>query len=207
VIQPPQPCCASGPATFAVGSGEHPNRQFLNWQDLELLLGTVGAYPPRSVSSKVGRTEPRWRPCSDSYARACPPAVIVFRSHTEHYTGQQNRAQRVVSGHSSSGTKAMHSDLSTPDRAEPIYFEKTDNFEDLRQQLFRRSWPLPKIHRWRRSGDYGGCGSGIFGASVRESASRSLLHLTPGRRLCRPKLGPQSGPGKLVIERSRQRVG
>jgi hypothetical protein len=83
--------------------------------------------------------------------RAEAGSDFYFDPHTKHYTGQQN----VLKGWCPAirfADKVMHSDFVHTAAGEPIYFETTDNFGDLRQR-FSRSWPAAeRFIAGRRSG-------------------------------------------------------
>jgi hypothetical protein len=60
---------------------------------------------------------------------------FYFDPHTKHYTGQEN----VLKGWCAAirwADKALHSDFIHTVAGEPLYFETTDNFADLRQRFF-----------------------------------------------------------------------
>jgi hypothetical protein len=59
---------------------------------------------------------------------------FYFAPHTKHSTGQQNVLQGgcpAIRG----ADKAVHSDFIHPVAGEPLYFETSDNFADLRQRF------------------------------------------------------------------------
>jgi hypothetical protein len=113
--------------------------KFLNWQDLELILGGVVRFPTpqrqelKLLAADAGLIDGLWRFNQENLG----PAVgtdFYFDPHTKHYTGEQN----VLKGWCPKircADKVMHSDFIHTAQGAPIYFETTDNFADLRQRF------------------------------------------------------------------------
>ena len=114
--------------------------KFLNWQDLELILGGVVRFPtPQRLQLKLlaadtGVINGLWQFNQENLG----PAVgtdFYFDPPTKHYTGEQN----VLKGWCPKirfADKVLHSDFIHTAQGAPIYFETTDNFADLRQRFW-----------------------------------------------------------------------
>jgi len=207
VVQPPQPLLRQWSATLLLGAVNIEQTKFLNWQDLELLLGTVVRFPApqrellKSVASDA-TVEALFRFNAQGLSAS---SDLYFDPHTEHYTGQQN----VLKGWCPAirlADKALHSDFVHTDRGEPIYFETTDNFEDLRQRFFAVLARCRKVHRWPAERVITAVvDRGIFGAEVFEKVlADPLLHLITWQKgYVAQSWDPKAVQGKLVIERAR----
>ena len=135
-----QPILAQWMAALWLGAHNIEQTKFLNWEDLELILGGVVRYPtPQRDQLKVlaedaGVMDGLWR----FNLQNLGPAVgtdLYFDPHTKHYTGEQH----VLKGWCPQirfADKVLHSDFIHTVRGEPLYFETTDNFADLRQRFF-----------------------------------------------------------------------
>jgi hypothetical protein len=201
VVEPHQPLLRQWSATLLLGALNIEQTKFLNWQDLELLLGTVVRFPaPQRDLLKSVATDETVEALFRFNARGLSHGSdLYFDPHTEHYTGQQHVLKGWCPG-IRLADKALHSDFIHTQRGEPLYFETTDNFEDLETTFLRRPGPLPQgAQLARRAGAHGRGGSRHFwGRSVCESACGSGTapdHLAEG--LCRPGLGSQSGAGAI----------
>jgi hypothetical protein len=72
---------------------------------------------------------------------------FYFDPHTKHYTGDQN----VLEGWCAAirwADKAMHSDFIHTVSGEPLYFETTDNFADLRERFFQVVQRCRQVMKW-----------------------------------------------------------
>jgi hypothetical protein len=207
VVEPPQPLLRQWSATLLLGALNIEQTKFLNWQDLELLLGTVVRFPApqrdllKSAASEA-TVEALFRFNAQSLAEG---SDFYFDPHTEHYTGQQN----VLKGWCPairSADKALHSDFIHTHRGEPIYFETTDNFEDLRQRFFAVLGRCRTVHNWPAERvltavvDRGIFGAEVFGKVLADPA----LHLITWQKgYVAQSWDPQAVQGRLVMERAR----
>jgi hypothetical protein len=210
VVQPPQPLLRQWSATLLLGAVNIEQTKFLNWQDLGLLLGTVVRFPaPQREGLKSLATDATVEALLRFNARGLSPGSdFYFDPHTEHYTGQQN----VLKGWCPAirlADKALHSDFVHTDRGEPIYFETTDNFEDLRQRFFAVLARCRQVHRWPAERVITAVvDRGIFGAEVFEKVlADPVLHLiTWEKGYVAQSWDPAAVQGRLVIERARNAV-
>lgn len=162
VVDPPQSLLRQWSASLLLGAVNIEQTKFLNWQDLELLLGTVVRFPaPQREVLKAAATEATVEALFRFNAQALSKGSdFYFDPHTKHYTGQQNVLKGWCPG-IRLADKALHSDFIHTDRGEPIYFETTDNFEDLRQRFFDVIGRCRQVQRWpARAGDQLRGGSG-----------------------------------------------
>ena len=113
--------------------------KFLNWEDLELILGGTVRFPTpqrqqlKGLAADPGVIESLWRFNQENLGLAVG-TDFYFDPHTKHYTGEQN----VLQGWCPKirfADKVMHSDFIHTAQGAPIYFETTDNFADLRQRF------------------------------------------------------------------------
>jgi hypothetical protein len=125
-------------ACILLGAVNIEQTKYLNWNDLNELIGPVVRSP------KTQR-----RQLTQSAHDATLKALFLLNArrlgtrsntdlyldpHTKHYTGMQE----VLKGWCPSighPDKAMHCDFLHTVRGEPLYFEITDNYEDLRERL------------------------------------------------------------------------
>ena len=113
--------------------------KFLNWEDLELILGGVVRFPTpqrhelKLLAAEAGVVDGLLRFNQENLGQAVG-TDFYFDPHTKHYTGEQN----VLKGWCPKirfADKVMHSDFIHTAQGAPIYFETTDNFADLRQRF------------------------------------------------------------------------
>ena len=135
-----QPILAQWMSALWLGAHNIEQTKFLNWEDLELILGGVVRFPTpqrdqlKLLAQDAGVLESLWRFNLKNLGPAVGPD-FYFDPHTKHYTGEQN----VLKGWCPKirfADKVMHSDFIHTARGEPVYFETTDNFSDLRQRFF-----------------------------------------------------------------------
>ena len=207
VVEPPQPSLRQWSATLLLGAVNIEQTKFLNWQDLELLLGMVVRFPaPQRELLKSVATDATVEALFRFNAQGLSTGSdFYFDPPTEHYTGQQN----VLKGWCPAlrlADKALHSDFVHPDRGEPLYFETTDNFEDLRQRFFAVIARCRKVHRWPAERVITAVvDRGIFGAEVFEKVRADpRLHLITWQKgYVAQSWDPKVVQGQLVIERAR----
>lgn len=207
VVEPPQPLLRQWSASLLLGAVNIEQTKFLNWQDLELLLGTVVRFPaPQRELLKSVATDTTVEALFRFNAQGLSASSdFYFDPHTAHYTGQQN----VLKGWCPAlrlADKALHSDFVHTDRGEPLYFETTDNFEDLRPRFFAVIARCRKVHRWPAERVITAVvDRGIFGAEVFEKVlADPVLHLITWQKgYVAQSWDPQAVQGQLVIERAR----
>ena len=131
--------------------------KFLNWEDLELILGPGVRYPTQqrdqlkelSADSQLINALLRF---NQEKLGESVGTDFYFDPHVKHYTGEQN----VLKGWCSKirfADKIVQSDFIHTDRGAPIYFETTDNFADLRERFFGvvqrvrtvLEWPVDRV--------------------------------------------------------------
>jgi len=126
-------------AALWLGAQNIEQTKFLNWQDLELILGGVVRFPTpqrdqlKSLAADKGLIDELYRFNQRNLGKAVG-SDFYFDPHTKHYTGEQN----VLKGWCPKirfADKVLHSDFIHTAQGAPIYFETTDNFADLRQRF------------------------------------------------------------------------
>ena len=146
---PPEPLLAQWLACVLLGARNIEQTKYLNWQDLGTLLGQTVRFPTTQRDELTRLASPttidailRW-----NYQQLAIPADqsdLYYDPHTAHYTGTQN----ILKGWCASirwADKLINSDYIHTAQGHPIYFECTDNFDDLRARFF------PLISRLRHS--------------------------------------------------------
>lgn len=135
----PQRILSQWMAALLLGAQNIEQTKYLNWEDLELILGGVVRFPTpqrdqlKALAADPGLIDELWR----FNQKNLGPAVgsdFYFDPHTQHYTGEQN----VLKGWCPKirgADKVLHSDFLHTAQGAPIYFETTDNFADLRQRF------------------------------------------------------------------------
>jgi hypothetical protein len=135
----PQRILAQWMAALLLGAQNIEQTKYLNWEDLELILGPVVRFPTpqrdqlKALAADPGLLDKLWRFNQTNLG----PAVgsdFYFDPHTQHYTGEQN----VLKGWCPKirgADKVLHSDFIHTAQGAPIYCETTDNFADLRQRF------------------------------------------------------------------------
>ena len=209
LVDPPQPVLRQWLASLWSGAVNIEQTKFLNLEDLEMLLGTVVRFPtPQREQLKQLATEEAVGALLRLNAQQLGAAVgpdLYFDPHTKHYTGGQN----VLQGWCPKirwADKAMHSDFIHTAAGQPIYFETTDNFEDLRVRFFGVVERCRKILGWAKERVLSlVVDRGIFGAEV-----FAKVLAEPGLHLLTWQKGYKAGEwraekvsGKMVLERAR----
>jgi hypothetical protein len=139
VLDPPEARFTQWLASLLLGALNIEQTKFLNWEDMAQLLGSVVrfAHPQRQELERLA-TQASFQGLACFNARrlgAGEQSDFYFDPHTKQYTGQEN----VLEGWCPairSADKAMHSDFIHTAAGEPLYFETSDNFCDLRQRFF-----------------------------------------------------------------------
>lgn len=135
----PQRILSQWMAALLLGAQNIEQTKYLNWEDLELILGQVVRFPTpqrdqlQALAADPGLLDKLWRFNQTNLG----PAVgsdFYFDPHTKHYTGEQS----VLKGWCPKirgADKVLHSDFIHTAQGAPVYFETTDNFADLRQRF------------------------------------------------------------------------
>lgn len=213
VVDPAEPLFKQWMASLLLGALNIEQTKFLNWPDLSRLLGTVVRFPyPQRQGLERVATQANIEALARFNAHqvgADAQSQFYFDPHTKHYTGEQN----VLEGWCAAirwADKAMHSDFIHTVLGEPLYFETTDNFADLRQRFFEvvkhcrqaMKWPEERVLTFIVD-------RGIFGKEVFEKvlADPALHLITWEKGYERQKWPPPGGiSGSIVIERARNRA-
>ena len=213
VVDPAEPLFKQWLASLLLGALNIEQTKFLNWPDLSRLLGTVVRFPyPQRQGLERVATQANLEALARFNARqigAEAQSQFYFDPHTKHYTGEQN----VLEGWCAAirwADKAMHSDFIHTVLGEPLYFETTDNFADLRQRFFEvvkhcrqaMKWPAERVLTFIVD-------RGIFGKEVFEKVlADPALHLITWEKGYERQNWPPPGriSGSLVIERARNRA-
>ncbi len=134
---------------------------------------------------------------------------FYFDPHTKHYTGQEN----VLKGWCAAirwADKALHSDFIHTVAGEPLYFETTDNFADLRQRFFAVVKHCREVMQWGAERVLSFVvDRAIFGQEVFEQVlADAALHLITWEKGYQAQAWPPPGgiTGAMVMERPRNRA-
>ena len=147
VVEPREPLLAQWLGSVLLGAANVEQTKYLNWDDLSLLLGSVVRFPTTQRDGLQRLATPatveavlRW-----NLRQLGPEAVgtdLYLDPHTQHYTGMQP----VLKGWCPAirwADKLINSDFVHTAQGHPIYFECTDNYDDLRTRF------APLIQRLR----------------------------------------------------------
>jgi hypothetical protein len=213
VVDPAEPLFKQWLASLLLGALNIEQTKFLNWPDLSRLLGTVVRFPfPQRQGLERVATQANIEALARFNAQqvgADAQSQFYFDPHTKHYTGEQN----VLEGWCPAirwADKAMHSDFIHTVLGEPLYFETTDNFADLRQRFFEvvkhgrqaMKWPEERVLTFIVD-------RGIFGKEVFEKVlADPALHLITWEKGYEWQNWPPPGgiSASIVIERARNRA-
>lgn len=213
VVDPAEPLFKQWLASLLLGALNIEQTKFLNWPDLSRLLGTVVRFPhPQRQGLERVATQANIEALARFNAQqvgADAQSQFYFDPHTKHYTGEQN----VLEGWCAAirwADKAMHSDFIHTVLGEPLYFETTDNFADLRQRFFEvvqhfrqaMKWPEDRVLTFIVD-------RGIFGKEVFEKVlADPALHLITWEKGYERQNWPPPGgiSGSMVMERARNRA-
>lgn len=206
---PREPLLAQWLGSVLLGAMNIEQTKYLNWDDLSLLLGSTVRFPtPQREQLKRLSTVAtvdavlRW---NLAQMDSPPGSDLYLDPHTKHYTGMQ----AVLKGWCPAirwADKAVHSDFVHTSQGHPIYFECTDNFEDLRAR-FR-----PLVERMRTSLQWSQervltmvVDRGIFGAELfGEVINDPALHLITWQKGFEAQAWPPAPvSGSLGLERRR----
>ena len=213
VLDPPEPLFRQWLASLLLGALNIEQTKFLNWEDMSRLLGSVVRFPhPQRQELDRVATERSFQALAQFNARqigAQTPSDFYFDPHTQHYTGEQN----VLEGWCPAirwADKALHSDFIHTAAGQPLYFETTDNFADLRERFFgvvercRKVLESPpeRVLTWVVD-------RGIFGKEVFEKVlADPRMHLITWEKGYEAQSWPPAGgvSGSMVIERARNKA-
>jgi transposase len=210
VAEPAEPLFKQWLASLLIGALNIEQTKFLHWPDLARLLGTVTRFPfPQRQGLERVATQANIQGLARFNAQevgADGQSQFYFDPHTKHYTGEQN----VLEGWCPSirwADKAMHSDFIHTISGQPLYFETTDNFADLRQRFFEVVKHCREVMKWPQDRVLSFIvDRGIFGQDVFEKVlADPALHLvTWDKGYVRQNWPPPGGiSGSVVIERAR----
>lgn len=212
-LHPPEALCKQWLASLLLGALNIEQTKFLNWEDLSRRLGSVVRFPhPQRQELERVATEASCQALARFNARqigAESRSDFYFDPHTKPYTGQENVLEGWCPG-IRWADKAMHSDFIHTAAGEPLYFETTDNFADLRERFFAvvercrkvLEWPAERVLTWVVD-------RGILGQEVFEKVlATPTLHLITWEKGYPAQSGPPAGggSGSMVIERARNRA-
>ena len=184
--------------------------KFLNWEDLELILGGVVRFPTpqrqqlKELAADAGVIDGLWRFNQENLGPAAG-SDFYFDPHTKHYTGEQN----VLKGWCPKirfADKVLHSDFIHTAQGAPIYFETTDNFADLRQRFWgvieragqALQWPKERVLTFVLD-------RGVFGMEFFEKViSDASMHLVTWQKgFVTQAWDPEKVMGRTAITRFR----
>jgi len=210
VLEVPEPMFKQWLASLLLGAVNIEQTKFLNWEDLQLMLGSIVRFPhPQRQQLERLANEANCQALFQFNARQVQtPACsdFYFDPHTKHYTGQQN----VLKGWCPTirfADKVMHSDFFHTAAGEPIYFETTDNFADVRQRFFALLEPLRRVLDWPKERIMTCVADrAVFGQEVFEKVlADPFLHLITWEKGYTAQSWPPVGglSGSMVIQRAR----
>ena len=156
VVEPAQPWLRQALGSVLAGALNVEQTKYLNPDDLELLLGPqlrgLGPQRRRLKDMAEGPTANRLLRWNSQQVGADEQRDFYLDPHTKQYTGMAE----VLKGWCPTihwADKALHSDFLHTASGQPIYFECTDNYEDLRVRLWglldraraALAWPQDKV--------------------------------------------------------------
>ena len=156
VVEPAQPWLRQALGSVLAGALNVEQTKYLNPDDLELWLGPqlrgLGPQQRRLKELAEGPTANRLLRWNSQQVGADEQRDFYLDPHTKQYTGMAE----VLKGWCPTihwADKALHSDFLHTASGQPIYFECTDNYEDLRVRLWglldraraALAWPQDKV--------------------------------------------------------------
>jgi hypothetical protein len=136
---PPEPLLAQWLASIMLGAVNIEQTKYLNWEDLGNLLGQTVRFPTPQREQLTRLATPatidavlRWN--YQQLATNPGDNDFYYDPHTAHYTGMQ----QVLKGWCAAirwADKLINSDYIHTSKGHPIYFECTDNYDDLRARF------------------------------------------------------------------------
>jgi hypothetical protein len=212
VVEPAQPWLRQALGGVLAGALNVEQTKYLNPEDLDRLLGPtlrgLGPQRQRLKELAAGPTADALLRWNGQRVGAAAHSDFYLDPHTKHYTGMA----AVLKGWCPTirwADKALHSDFLHTVQGQPIYFECTDNYEDLRARLWgvlsraraALGWPKDKpltlvIDR------------AVFGQETFEKVlAEPALHLVTWQKGYPPGGWDETKvSGQCVIERPRNRA-
>ena len=136
-------------AALWLGAPNIEQTKFLNWDDLQLILGPAVRFPTlqrdklKLLGADTELLDELWRFNLKNLGSQVG-GDFYLDPHTKQYTGEQ-KVLKGWCGKIHFADKVLHSDFIHTAQGAPVYLETTDNFADLRQRFF------PFIARARRA--------------------------------------------------------
>jgi hypothetical protein len=200
-------------ACIFLGAVNIEQTKYLNWNDLQELLGPVMRSPQhqrrRLTQSAQDATLKALFLLNARRLGTQANTDLYLDPHTKHYTGMQEVLKGWCPG-VGHPDKAMHCDFLHTAGGKPLYFEITDNYADLRERLpglvarcrQTLNWPLEKVLTL------------IVDRAVFGLETFAKIQADPALHLITWEKGYQADgswpaekvSGKMVIERSRNRA-
>ncbi|MCI0353480.1 MAG: hypothetical protein L0099_00355, partial [Acidobacteria bacterium] len=213
VIQPAEALFKQWLASVLLGALNIEQTKFLNWADLSRLLGTLVRFPhPQRQELERVATPANVAALlrfNAGQIGAHEQSQFYFDPHTKHYTGQE----KVLKGWCAAirwADKAVHSDFIHTLAGEPLYFETTDNFADLRQRFFAVVKRCREVMAWTAERVLSFVvDRAIFGQEVFEQVlADPALHLITWEKGYEAQAWPPPAgiTGAMVLERARNRA-
>ena len=200
-------------ASLLLGALNIEQTKFLNGSDLLRLLGAMvrSPHPQRQALEQVATLEniEALARFNAAQINADTRNEFYFDPHTKHYTGQE----KVLKGWCAAirwADKALHSDFIHTVEGAPLYFETTDNFDDLRQRFFGVVERCRDVLRWPKQRVVSFVvDRAIFGQEVFDQVlADPTLHLITWEKGYQAGAWPppEGSSGSLVIQRARNRA-
>jgi hypothetical protein len=213
IVEPAETLFKQWLGSLLLGALNIEQTKFLNWADLSRLLGTLVRFPhPQRQELERIATQANVEALARFNARqigAPSQSQFYFDPHTKHYTGQEN----VLKGWCAAirwADKAVHSDFIHTVAGEPLYFETTDNFADVRQRFFAVVKHGREVMPWAADRVLSFVvDRAIFGQEVFEQVlADAALHLITWEKGYEAIAWPPPAgiTGAMVIERARNRA-
>lgn len=212
VVEPAQPWLGQALGSVLAGALNVEQTKYLNPEDLDLLLGpTVRGLGPQRQRLKelAARSTVEALLCwNGQRVGVAGQSDFYFDPHTKHYTG----LAAVLKGWCPTirwADKALHSDFLHTVAGQPLYFECTDNYEDVRTRL----WGVVERARAALSWSHDKEITLIIDRAVFGQDTFEKVLTTPALHLVTWQKGYQPGgwdetkvSGQCVIERPRNRA-
>jgi hypothetical protein len=156
VVEPAEPWLRQALGSVLAGAVNVEQTKYLSVEDLDLLLGPqvrgLGAQRQRLKALAQGPSADRLLRWNSERVGADAQTDFYLDPHTKHYTGMA----AVLKGWCPTirwADKALHSDFVHTVSGQPVYFECTDNYEDLRTRLWgvlqraraALAWPAERV--------------------------------------------------------------
>jgi hypothetical protein len=212
VVQPAQPWLRQALGSVLAGAINVEQTKYLNVEDLDVLLGPqvrgLGSQRQRLKELATGPTADALLGWNSRRVGAGEQSDFYLDPHTKHYTGMA----AVLKGWCPTirwADKALHSDFLHTVTGQPIYFECTDNYEDLRRRLWgvldrarpTLGWPKDKVITLLID-------RAVFGQETFEKVlAEPALHLVTWQKGYQPGGWDETKvSGQCVIQRPRNRA-